>query len=58
MRSLDQAAVDHVRRSGSSRPTHEASPSPLVRLAWFAALWAGGVLSVGIVAYGLRLVIK
>jgi hypothetical protein len=30
--------------------------SPLaIRLFWFAALWLGGVGSVAIVAYGLRL---
>ncbi len=26
----------------------------LRQLLWFAALWAGGVATVGIVAYGLR----
>ena len=31
-------------------------PSPLAqRLLWFVALWLGGVGSVAIVAYGLRL---
>jgi hypothetical protein len=31
-------------------------PTPLVqRLLWFAALWLGGVGTVAIVAYGLRL---
>jgi hypothetical protein len=32
------------------------NPPPLMhRLLWFAALWAGGVGTVAIVAYGLRL---
>jgi hypothetical protein len=32
------------------------NPHPLaVRLMWFVALWLGGVGSVAIVAYGLRL---
>jgi hypothetical protein len=31
-------------------------PAPLVRrLLWFAALWLGGVGTVAIVSYGLRL---
>jgi hypothetical protein len=30
-------------------------PSLARRLLWFAALWLGGVGTVGIVAYGLRL---
>ena len=25
---------------------------------WFVALWAGGVIAVGVVAYGIRLLIK
>jgi hypothetical protein len=34
----------------------EQKPRPLVqRLLWFIALWLGGVGSVAIVAYGLRL---
>ena len=34
----------------------EQNPRPLAqRLLWFAALWLGGVGTVGIVAYGLRL---
>lgn len=34
-------------------------PAPLWRrLAWFAALYAGGILAVGLVAYGIRLWIK
>ena len=28
------------------------------RIFWFVALWAGGVLAVGAVAYGIRLMIK
>jgi hypothetical protein len=35
-------------------PEHD--PRPLAqRLLWFAALWLGGVGTVAIVAYGLRL---
>ena len=34
----------------------EQNPRPLAqRLLWFVALWLGGVGSVAIVAYGLRL---
>jgi hypothetical protein len=34
----------------------EQKPRPLAqRLLWFAALWLGGVGSVAIVSYGLRL---
>ncbi|WP_375462068.1 DUF2474 family protein [uncultured Enterovirga sp.] len=33
-------------------------PPWLVRLAWFTGLWAAGVVTVGIVAYGLRLAIR
>ena len=34
----------------------EQKPGPLTqRLLWFAALWLGGVGTVGIVSYGLRL---
>lgn len=34
------------------------APGPLwKRLAWFAALWAGGVAVVGTVAYAIRLAI-
>jgi hypothetical protein len=34
----------------------EQKPRPLAqRLLWFTALWLGGVGSVAIVAYGLRL---
>jgi len=37
------------------RPS-ENQPAPLTqRLLWFAALWLGGVGTVAIVAYGLRL---
>jgi hypothetical protein len=50
-----------IPRQGKSRerlsltPT-EQNPRPLAqRLLWFAALWLGGVGTVGIVAYGLRL---
>jgi hypothetical protein len=36
--------------------TPAQKPAPLVqRLLWFAALWLGGVGTVAIVAYGLRL---
>jgi hypothetical protein len=34
----------------------EQKPRPLAhRLAWFVALWLGGVGTVAIIAYGLRL---
>jgi hypothetical protein len=34
----------------------EQNPRPLThRLLWFLALWLGGVATVAIVAYGLRL---
>jgi hypothetical protein len=34
----------------------EQNPQPLAqRLLWFAALWLGGVGTVAVVAYGLRL---
>jgi hypothetical protein len=34
----------------------ETNPRPLMqRLLWFAALWLGGVGTVAIVSYGLRL---
>jgi hypothetical protein len=40
------------RNEGSSDP----NPRPLAqRLLWFAALWLGGVGTVSIVAFGLRL---
>jgi Protein of unknown function (DUF2474) len=29
-----------------------------VRLGWFIVFWASGVIAVGIVAYGIRLMIK
>lgn len=28
------------------------------QLIWFVALWASGVLAVGVVAYGIRMMIK
>ena len=36
-------------------PSGEKPRSLAERLLWFAALWLGGVGTVGIVAYGLRL---
>ena len=36
-------------------PRGENSSPLAIRLLWFAALWLGGVGSVAIVAYGLRL---
>ena len=34
----------------------DRTPSSLgQRLLWFASLWAGGVIAVGLLAYGLRL---
>ena len=36
--------------------SEELRPRPLAhRLAWFAALWLGGVGALTVVAYGLRL---
>ena len=50
-----------IPRQGQARerlpltPT-EQNPRPLAqRLLWFAALWLGGVATVAVVAYGLRL---
>ena len=40
-------------------PRLEVDASPLwKRLAWLAAIWAGSVLALGAVAYGLRLWLK
>jgi hypothetical protein len=36
-------------------PAEQKSPPLTQRLMWFVALWLGGVGSVAIVAYGLRL---
>ncbi|WP_147061157.1 DUF2474 domain-containing protein [Kozakia baliensis] len=35
----------------------EPSPSPLIRILWFVGLWAAGVLTVGIGAELLKLII-
>lgn len=35
-----------------------APGSPWKRLAWFAAIWAMSVAALGVVAYGIRLVIS
>ena len=44
-----------TRKRVSLMPT-EPNPRPLAqRLLWFAALWLGGVGTVSIVAFGLRL---
>jgi hypothetical protein len=37
------------------RPPPQKLPSLPVRLMWFAALWLGGVGTVAVVAYALRL---
>jgi hypothetical protein len=34
------------------------SPSTWVRLAWFVALWAGSVATLGIVAFAIRWILK
>jgi hypothetical protein len=40
----------------NEKGSSEQNPRPLAqRLLWFVALWLGGVGSVAIVAYGLRL---
>lgn len=40
-------------------PLPQQTQRPLLhRLLWFAALWAGGVATVTIVGYGIRLWIK
>lgn len=39
------------------RPGHVASASLTKRLAWFVAIWAGSILALGVVAYGIRLMI-
>lgn len=36
------------------RPERAAPASWLRRLVWFAALWAGSILLLGLVAYGIR----
>lgn len=33
-------------------------PKSAQKLLWFFALWVGGVMTVGVVAYGIRLMIK
>ena len=35
-----------------------AARAGLSRLAWFVGLWLAGVLFVGIIAYGIRLMLK
>lgn len=37
-----------------------AGPSPRlgIRLAWFVGLWVASVVALGLVAYGLRLLIR
>jgi hypothetical protein len=50
----DSRREDRFNRNGkgSRRPT----PRPLTqRLLWFAALWLGGVGTVALISYGLRL---
>jgi hypothetical protein len=40
-------------------PAPQQTPRPLMqRLLWFIALWAGGVATVTVVGYGIRLWIK
>jgi hypothetical protein len=44
------------REENASNKEVEPNPRPLAqRLLWFAALWLGGVGTVSIVAFGLRL---
>jgi hypothetical protein len=44
------------REENASNKEVEQNPRPLVqRLLWFAVLWLGGVGTVSIVAFGLRL---
>jgi hypothetical protein len=44
------------REENASNKEAESNPRPLtMRLLWFAALWLGGVGTVSIVAFGLRL---
>ncbi|MGD0635902.1 MAG: DUF2474 domain-containing protein [Beijerinckiaceae bacterium] len=41
------------------RPPDRADGGPLWRkLAWFVGIWAASVCALGIVAYGIRLLIK
>jgi hypothetical protein len=44
-----------VRERLSLTPAEQNPRALAQRLLWFAALWLGGVGTVGIVAYGLRL---
>ena len=41
------------------RPPEPGDPQPklVYRIGWFAALWAGGLLTVAAAAYGLRALI-
>ncbi len=39
------------------RPPQQADRPLWRRLFWFVALWLGGILLLGIVAYGIRLMI-
>jgi hypothetical protein len=41
------------------RPLDQANGGPLWRrLAWFVGIWAASVCALGVVAYGIRLLIK
>jgi hypothetical protein len=44
------------RQENASNQEYEPTPRPLAqRLLWFAALWLGGVGTVTLISYGLRL---
>jgi hypothetical protein len=44
------------RQENASNQKSEPTPRPLTqRLLWFAALWLGGVGTVTLISYGLRL---
>ena len=41
------------------RPLGQADGGPLwLRLAWFAGIWAASVCALGVVAYGIRLLLE
>lgn len=43
-------------KNASNQESSEPTPRPLTqRLLWFAALWLGGVGTVTLISYGLRL---
>ena len=53
---MGKAASSEVGRHGDGKSAGEPAPRPLAqRLLWFAALWLGGVGTVTLISYGLRL---